>query len=176
MLTGQPPAQASTRHDWATFGLPSLSHGFLSPQLAPDDAWRCPHCQVLQQGMVKLSLWTLPDILIIHLKRFRQVGERRHKLSTLVQFPLCGLDMAPHVAKRSQTGQHVLGQWAAWKQPPYLPESCQLDYLYDLYAVCNHHGSMQGGHYTGECALVVCRVVAIPVSAPWQCSGQALYR
>ncbi|KYO40811.1 ubiquitin carboxyl-terminal hydrolase 43 [Alligator mississippiensis] len=120
-------------------------------QLAPDDAWRCPHCQVLQQGMVKLSLWTLPDILIIHLKRFRQVGERRHKLSTLVQFPLCGLDMAPHVAKRSQTGQHVLGQWAAWKQPPYLPESCQLDYLYDLYAVCNHHGSMQGGHYTAYC-------------------------
>ena len=24
------------------------------------------------------------------------------------------------------------------------------DYLYDLYAVCNHHGNMQGGHYTGE--------------------------
>lgn len=24
------------------------------------------------------------------------------------------------------------------------------DYLYDLYAVCNHHGTMQGGHYTGK--------------------------
>uniref|UniRef100_A0A3B4ZNV5 ubiquitinyl hydrolase 1 n=1 Tax=Stegastes partitus TaxID=144197 RepID=A0A3B4ZNV5_9TELE len=24
------------------------------------------------------------------------------------------------------------------------------DYLYDLYAVCNHHGTMQGGHYTGN--------------------------
>ncbi|KAG7459531.1 hypothetical protein MATL_G00211750, partial [Megalops atlanticus] len=40
-------------------------------QLAPDDAWRCPHCQQLQQGTVKMSLWTLPDILILHLKRFR---------------------------------------------------------------------------------------------------------
>ncbi|KFP84577.1 Ubiquitin carboxyl-terminal hydrolase 43, partial [Acanthisitta chloris] len=69
-------------------------------QLAPDDAWRCPHCKVPQQGMVKLSLWTLPDILIIHLKRFRQVAEHRYKLTTLVRFPLQGLDMAPHVAQR----------------------------------------------------------------------------
>uniref|UniRef100_A0A8C3SN25 ubiquitinyl hydrolase 1 n=1 Tax=Chelydra serpentina TaxID=8475 RepID=A0A8C3SN25_CHESE len=120
-------------------------------QLAPDDAWRCPHCQVLQQGVVKLSLWTLPDILIIHLKRFRQVGERRTKLSTLVRFPLRGLNMAPHVAKRSQAGTQALGPWATWKQLPYLHESSQLDSLYDLYAVCNHHGSMQGGHYTAYC-------------------------
>ncbi|NXE58305.1 UBP43 hydrolase, partial [Casuarius casuarius] len=118
-------------------------------QLAPDDAWRCPHCKVLQQGTVKLSLWTLPDILIIHLKRFRQVAERRHKLTTLVQFPLRGLDMAPHVAQRGQApGKQAPGHWAPWKAPLCLPESCQLDYLYDLYAVCNHHGSMQGGHYT----------------------------
>lgn len=112
-------------------------------QLAPDDAWRCPHCQVLQQGMVKLSLWTLPDILIIHLKRFRQVGEQRHKLSTLVHFPLRGLDMAPHVAKRSRGSK-----WGPWRQP--LPEEGQCNFLYDLYAVCNHHGSLHGGHYTGE--------------------------
>lgn len=44
-------------------------------QLAPDDAWRCPHCKQLQQGSITLSLWTLPDVLIIHLKRFRQVGK-----------------------------------------------------------------------------------------------------
>ena len=42
-------------------------------QLAPDDAWRCPHCKQLQQGRIKLNLWTLPDVLILHLKRFRQV-------------------------------------------------------------------------------------------------------
>ncbi|KAF3846888.1 hypothetical protein F7725_003966 [Dissostichus mawsoni] len=56
-------------------------------QLAPDDAWKCPHCQQLQQGTVKMNLWTLPDILILHLKRFRQVGDRRNKLTTFVQFP-----------------------------------------------------------------------------------------
>ncbi|XP_071429637.1 ubiquitin carboxyl-terminal hydrolase 43 [Pithys albifrons albifrons] len=120
-------------------------------QLAPDDAWRCPHCKVPQQGMVKLSLWTLPDILIIHLKRFRQVAEHRHKLTTLVRFPLRGLDMAPHVAQRGQAGGQLLGRWAPWQPPLRLPPSSPRDYLYDLYAVCNHHGSMQGGHYTAYC-------------------------
>ncbi|KAJ8283710.1 hypothetical protein COCON_G00025600 [Conger conger] len=120
-------------------------------QLAPDDAWKCPHCKELQQGMVKMSLWTLPDILILHLKRFRQVGERRNKLSTLVRFPLAGLDMAPHVVKRSQSVRS-LGPWPpSWKQP-HSPDSCPPpDFLYDLYAVCNHHGGMHGGHYTAYC-------------------------
>lgn len=97
---------------------------------------------------MKLSLWTLPDILIVHLKRFSQVGERRNKLSTLVKFPLCGLNMAPHVAQRS--AGPAPGAWPSWTQPACLPTSCPLDFLYDLYAVCNHHGSLQGGHYTGE--------------------------
>ncbi|XP_058415697.1 ubiquitin carboxyl-terminal hydrolase 43 isoform X2 [Diceros bicornis minor] len=112
-------------------------------QLAQDDAWKCPHCKALQQGVVKLSLWTLPDILIIHLKRFCQVGERRNKLSTLVRFPLSGLDMAPHVAQRSTSPKPAPGPWPSWKQPACLPTSYPLDFLYDLYAVCNHHGSLQ---------------------------------
>lgn len=53
------------------------AHGPAPPQLAPDDAWRCPHCKQLQQGSITLSLWTLPDVLIIHLKRFRQVRKPR---------------------------------------------------------------------------------------------------
>uniref|UniRef100_A0A8D0ANL2 ubiquitinyl hydrolase 1 n=1 Tax=Sander lucioperca TaxID=283035 RepID=A0A8D0ANL2_SANLU len=127
-------------------------------QLAPDDAWKCPHCKQLQQGMVKMSLWTLPDILILHLKRFRQVGERRNKLSTLVRFPLTGLDMAPHVVKRSQSMRNLnSGAWPPpWKQASgqhHQPADMILphDYLYDLYAVCNHHGGMHGGHYTAYC-------------------------
>ncbi|XP_078081601.1 ubiquitin carboxyl-terminal hydrolase 43a [Mustelus asterias] len=120
-------------------------------QLAPDDAWRCPHCKNLQQGMVKLNLWTLPDILIIHLKRFRQMGERRTKLSTLVKFPLLGLDMTPHVAKRTQSAKNFLSHWSPWRRPRTPSGSNHENYMYDLYAVCNHHGSMQGGHYTAYC-------------------------
>lgn len=118
-------------------------------QLAPDDAWKCPHCKQLQQGMVKMSLWTLPDILILHLKRFRQVGERRNKLTTFVHFPLTGLDMSPHLVNRN-TGPQQAPLQLDWKQPRR-PDLVPPDFLYDLYAVCNHHGGMHGGHYTAFC-------------------------
>ncbi|XP_054990388.1 ubiquitin carboxyl-terminal hydrolase 31 [Sorex araneus] len=119
-------------------------------RLAPDDAWRCPHCKQLQQGSITLSLWTLPDVLIIHLKRFRQEGDRRLKLQNMVKFPLTGLDMTPHVVKRSQSSWSLPSHWSPWRRPYGLgrdPEDC----VYDLYAVCNHHGTMQGGHYTAYC-------------------------
>uniref|UniRef100_A0A8C8DW08 Ubiquitin carboxyl-terminal hydrolase n=1 Tax=Oryzias sinensis TaxID=183150 RepID=A0A8C8DW08_9TELE len=118
-------------------------------QLAPDDAWKCPHCKQLQQGMVKMSLWTLPDILILHLKRFRQVGERRNKLTTFVHFPLAALDMTPHMVHRNNGPQEPLLQpgWNQSRRPDLTPP----DFLYDLYAVCNHHGGMHGGHYTAFC-------------------------
>ncbi|NXQ30562.1 UBP31 hydrolase, partial [Alaudala cheleensis] len=118
-------------------------------QLAPDDAWRCPHCKQLQQGSITLSLWTLPDVLIIHLKRFRQEGDRRMKLQNMVKFPLSGLDMTPHVVKRSQSSWSLPSHWSPWRKPYGLGRDPE-DYIYDLYAVCNHHGTMQGGHYTGR--------------------------
>ncbi|XP_019368137.1 PREDICTED: ubiquitin carboxyl-terminal hydrolase 31, partial [Gavialis gangeticus] len=119
-------------------------------QLAPDDAWRCPHCKQLQQGSITLSLWTLPDVLIIHLKRFRQEGDRRMKLQNMVKFPLTGLDMTPHVVKRSQSSWSLPSHWSPWRRPYGLGKDPE-DYIYDLYAVCNHHGTMQGGHYTAYC-------------------------
>uniref|UniRef100_A0A1A8GSF4 ubiquitinyl hydrolase 1 n=1 Tax=Nothobranchius korthausae TaxID=1143690 RepID=A0A1A8GSF4_9TELE len=118
-------------------------------QLAPDDAWKCPHCKQMQQGMVKMSLWTLPDILILHLKRFRQVGERRNKLTTFVHFPLTDLDMTPHMVNRNN-GPHQHPLQPDWKQLRR-PDLAPPDFLYDLYAVCNHHGGMHGGHYTAFC-------------------------
>nr|XP_043870676.1 ubiquitin carboxyl-terminal hydrolase 31-like isoform X1 [Solea senegalensis] len=119
-------------------------------QLAPDDAWRCPHCKQLQQGSIKLSLWTLPDILILHLKRFRQDGDRRMKMQNMVRFPLTGMDMAPHIVKRSQSSWSLPSHWSPWRRPYGMGRDPE-DYLYDLYAVCNHHGTMQGGHYTAHC-------------------------
>ncbi|XP_056144180.1 ubiquitin carboxyl-terminal hydrolase 31 [Lampris incognitus] len=119
-------------------------------QLAPDDAWRCPHCKQLQQGRIKLSLWTLPDVLILHLKRFRQEGDRRVKMQNMVRFPLMGMDMAPHVVKRSQSSWSLPSHWSPWRRPYGLGRNPE-DYLYDLYAVCNHHGNMHGGHYTAYC-------------------------
>lgn len=43
-------------------------------QLSGDDAWECPHCHKQQKGATKtIGLWSLPNVLVIHLKRFRQV-------------------------------------------------------------------------------------------------------
>ncbi|MEE6498067.1 hypothetical protein FKM82_002972 [Ascaphus truei] len=119
-------------------------------QLAPGNAWRCPHCKQLQQGSIKLSLWTLPDVLILHLKRFRQDGDRRVKLQNMVRFPLMGLDMTPHVVKRSQSSWSLPSHWSPWRRPYGMGRDPE-DFIYDLYALCNHHGTMQGGHYTAYC-------------------------
>ena len=36
--------------------------------------WTCPKCNRPQTGAIKrISFWTLPDVLVLHLKRFEQV-------------------------------------------------------------------------------------------------------
>jgi len=74
----------------------------------------------------KFDLWKLPQILIIHLKRFDFNSGYREKLETLVDFPLEGLDLRPWCIDRE------------------VSKNC----VYDLYAVSNHSGTVGGGHYT----------------------------
>ncbi|XP_020616960.1 ubiquitin carboxyl-terminal hydrolase 31-like [Orbicella faveolata] len=131
-------------------------------KLGTEDAWLCPRCKKLQQGTVKrLSLWTLPEVLVVHLKRFRQTSAGRTKLHTLVDFPLTGLDMNAHLEprnKRSSPDSHSLG-WGTWRRHRANSVSGCEENLYDLYAVCNHTGGMTGGHYTAYCKN--------PVDATW---------
>ncbi|XP_050540078.1 ubiquitin carboxyl-terminal hydrolase 43 [Daktulosphaira vitifoliae] len=124
--------------------------------LGPENAWHCPQCNLKQEVVKKLGLWTLPDILVVHLKRFRQSltlpstrqqnNKQPTKLSVLVDFPLYSFDMTPHLA----IGRDV-------RVPLKPPSSRRLNSihdrnLYDLYAVCNHHGSdPHSGHYTAFC-------------------------
>ncbi|KAK7506620.1 hypothetical protein BaRGS_00002095 [Batillaria attramentaria] len=105
-------------------------------KLAGEDAWLCPHCKKPQKGATKtLGLWSLPDILVLHLKRFKQTGMRRNKLNMLVNFPVDNLDMTTHVV---QQGIQVRD-----------------DMVYDLIGVANHYGNMNGGHYTAFCKNTV---------------------
>ena len=47
-----------------------------------------------------MGLWSVPDVLVIHLKRFRQTsGSSTNKVTTLVDFPLENFDMTPNMAK-----------------------------------------------------------------------------
>ena len=43
----------------------------------------------------KFLIKRLPEVLCLHVKRFRYSRSARAKIDTYVQFPLVGLDMAP---------------------------------------------------------------------------------
>ncbi|KFB42476.1 AGAP007600-PA-like protein [Anopheles sinensis] len=80
-----------------------FEHYTKAETLGPDNAWKCPHCQEYLPVVKTLGLWSLPDIMVIHLKRFRQQQLRSStqaaKLTNLVKFPLCGFDMTPHLVR-----------------------------------------------------------------------------
>lgn len=46
------------------------------------------------------------------------------------------------------------GVWSPWKRHKKF-NVAEGDHVYDLYAICNHHGrDLQGGHYTGNSLVV----------------------
>ena len=69
---------------------------FIEPEvLGPDDKWYCPHCKEHMQAEKRMSIWRLPPILIIHLKRFKYhhssygyLCDSRVKIDTNVKFPV----------------------------------------------------------------------------------------
>jgi ubiquitin carboxyl-terminal hydrolase 4/11/15 len=62
-------------------------------QLGADNEWFCPKCKQNRQAYKKLGLWKLPNVLVLHLKRFQHTRYRRKKIGTLVDFPIESLDM-----------------------------------------------------------------------------------
>eukprot|EP00258_Populus_trichocarpa_P043285 XP_024459304.1 ubiquitin carboxyl-terminal hydrolase 8 [Populus trichocarpa] len=93
--------------------------------LGPEDMWDCPSCKKPRQARKKLDLWRLPEILVVHLKRFSYSRYIRNKLETYVDFPIDDFDLSTYTSKKdSQFSNH-----------------------YVLYAISNHHGGMGCGHY-----------------------------
>jgi len=82
----------------------------------------------------KMDIWTSPDVLILHLKRFQFVAGQymvlRDKINEIVDFPIEGLDLS----------EYVRG-----------PKFADAPPIYDLYAVSHHMGGLGGGHYTATC-------------------------
>uniref|UniRef100_A0A4W5JUD1 ubiquitinyl hydrolase 1 n=1 Tax=Hucho hucho TaxID=62062 RepID=A0A4W5JUD1_9TELE len=89
--------------------------------LEEENPWYCPMCKKHQLATKKLDLWSLPEVLIIHLKRFSYTKYSREKLDIIVDFPLS------FVIQHNAT------------DPPS---------RYDLIAVSNHYGGLRDGHYT----------------------------
>jgi ubiquitin carboxyl-terminal hydrolase 8 len=103
-----------------------------------DDAWHCPHCKQPRKATKKLTVTRLPHILIIHLKRFTNHGRWRDKLNTPIDFPLTDLDLTNYVPPPLPPEQRVV-EPTPETTPPF---------IYDLYGITNHYGTLHGGHYT----------------------------
>lgn len=103
-------------------------------RLGSSDPWYCPKCKKHQQATKKFDLWKLPDVLVIHMKRFCYTKYSRVKLSTPIKFPIKYMLLLIH--RCLDLREHVIG-------PSKYDESSM---LYDLYAVSNHFGGLGGGH------------------------------
>ncbi|KAE9588677.1 putative ubiquitinyl hydrolase 1 [Lupinus albus] len=100
--------------------------------LVPEDMWYCPQCKERRQASKKLDLWRLPEVLVIHLKRFSYSRSMKHKLETFVNFPIHDFELTNYIANKSSSRRQ----------------------LYELYALTNHYGSMGSGHYTAHIKLL----------------------
>lgn len=99
----------------------AIIHSFLQPLF-----FSCEKCNKLRNGIKFSRVLALPEMLCVHLKRFRHDLSYSSKISSPVHFPLVGLDMRP-----------------------YLHKECTSEVsTYDLTAVICHHGTVGGGHYT----------------------------
>jgi ubiquitin C-terminal hydrolase len=87
-----------------------------------ENAWYNETTKEKENIRKRIQFWSFPDILIIDLKRFNNSFQKNQ---ILVTFPLDNLDLS----------KYVIG---------YKKES----YNYELYGICNHSGSVMGGHYT----------------------------
>ena len=92
-------------------------------KLSKSNEWFCPKCKMHQLADKKMELYSISEVVIIHLKRFRN----NRKIENLVDFPIENLDLTKFLPNQNEK------------------------YIYDLFAVANHVGGLQGGHYYAYC-------------------------
>ena len=101
---------------------------FTAPEtLSGSERANCTQCKKPTDSVIRLCVYKLPRVLVIHLKRFSGSSESyRSKVTDDVQFPET-FDMAPFVSTDAPRGD------------------C---FTYSLTGVINHIGYSGGGHYT----------------------------
>jgi ubiquitin C-terminal hydrolase len=112
---------------------------FTKPErLDENNMWYCSKCKEHVRALKTMILWRLPNILVVHLKRFEfKHALRRDKLDTFVDFPLEGLDMTRHCGNWESPGDG---------DKPFVDAGIPAEY--DLFGVMNHYGRLGFGHYT----------------------------
>eukprot|EP01090_Pellita_catalonica_P012063 TRINITY_DN2540_c0_g2_i1.p1 TRINITY_DN2540_c0_g2~~TRINITY_DN2540_c0_g2_i1.p1 ORF type:complete len:625 (-),score=136.51 TRINITY_DN2540_c0_g2_i1:194-2068(-) len=106
-------------------------------KLSSSDAWYCSTCQTHREATKQITVWKLPKILVIHLKRFQLNRLYSDKIDRKVDFPLKNFDMSKFCHASGSAGDDDEEK----AQPP----------IYNLFGVSNHSGSLGYGHYTAYC-------------------------
>ncbi|KAI4901517.1 hypothetical protein NFI96_033434, partial [Prochilodus magdalenae] len=96
-------------------------------KLEQENSPMCERCNRRTESTKRLTIQRFPQILVIHLNRFTMTRFSFCKGTVPVSFPLTDLDLGP-----------------------FGPADCG-PVLYDLYALCNHAGTVNMGHYTAAC-------------------------
>ncbi|KAF9499335.1 UCH-domain-containing protein [Pleurotus eryngii] len=114
-------------------------------QLGEDDLWYCPKCKKHQQATKKFDLWSAPDILVVHLKRFSNSRMLRDKIDVFVDFPVEGLDLEEMVGER-KVAKRLMEQGGVDLDELGIGD-LEEPLVYDLFGVDEHMGGLGGGHY-----------------------------
>uniref|UniRef100_A0A8C5K7K8 Ubiquitin carboxyl-terminal hydrolase 50 n=1 Tax=Jaculus jaculus TaxID=51337 RepID=A0A8C5K7K8_JACJA len=88
----------------------------------------CSFCETKQEAAMRANISKAPKIIVFHLKRFDVLDTMKRKLRTNIHYPLTNLDLTPYICPVFR------------KHPKY-----------NLFAVVNHFGDLDGGHYTAFC-------------------------
>ncbi|XP_035510988.1 ubiquitin carboxyl-terminal hydrolase 22-like [Morone saxatilis] len=100
---------------------------------------KCGGCHSYQESTKQLTMKKLPIVACFHLKRFEHSAKLRRKITTYVSFPL-ELDMTPFMASSKESRMN--GQYQQ------TVDVLNNDNKYSLFAVVNHQGTLESGHYT----------------------------
>ncbi|KAI1722851.1 ubiquitin carboxyl-terminal hydrolase domain-containing protein [Ditylenchus destructor] len=103
-----------------------LQRHFADVLLDGQSCWNCPQCKAPRVAGRSTKIWMLPRILVVHMKRFSLEGGDYVKNEIDVSFDIAQLDMSRYMHEKA----------------PYQKAE------YSLYAVTNHNGRLNSGHYT----------------------------
>ncbi|CAF4874443.1 unnamed protein product [Pieris macdunnoughi] len=103
-----------------------LAAFFSADELKGDNMYSCSRCNKLRNGIKMSGVMKLPEVLCVHLKRFRHELMFSAKVAARVSFPINDLNMAPYTHKECTSKIN----------------------RYALCAVICHAGTAGGGHYT----------------------------
>ncbi|KAF7297767.1 Ubiquitin carboxyl-terminal hydrolase [Mycena kentingensis (nom. inval.)] len=128
---------------------------YTQPEKLGPKQYSCAKCgKAAQEASKRMSIRKLPPVLSFQLKRFEHKTEKGapRKIDTRIRFPAT-LNMAPYTALGMKATGNGPGAGKEQTSPPPVHHVLAYPgptamYEYDLFAVINHEGQMNNGHYT----------------------------